>query len=217
MSKLIMILSGEDIIQRHRSKKGLDLYYRYNGKVPILISGSHSGYLGRETPSWMKKECWQARDFLISQGISNEKISCEEHSLDTLGNFYFSQPLIRDNEDEIDLVTDKFHMDRSLWCARLVFGNSKKFVPILTEQTQNTPYQKTIENLQIALLRIDMTRYDVKSGDYTTLTKFMNDVHPFYCNGQAKPSTFGSMIKAFGNKKALKFLPTQKQAYKKDI
>lgn len=74
---LIMILSGEDTKERHRSKKAMQIFSEFNGDTPILVSGSHSGFLGRELPKGMKRECHQIADFLISQSIPSEKITCE--------------------------------------------------------------------------------------------------------------------------------------------
>ena len=209
-----MLLSGENVDKRHRSKKTVELYRGYNGDVPILISGSHSGYLGRTIPQGMKPECHQAREFLISQGIPERDIRLEDSSLDTLGNFYFSRPLIEREQQTVDLVTDAFHMNRSLWCSRLVFGNSKTFVPSVTAQTTNTNFQKFMESLQVRLLGRDMGKYGVKEGDYDALGRFMNEVHPFYCAGKPEPSAFGLMVRLFQNKGLMKLLPTQKQAYK---
>ena len=211
---LVMILSGEDVERRHRSRRAIELYRKYNENVPILISGSHSGYLGRELPEGMIRECWQIKEFLLSEGVPEEAITCEERSLDTLGNFYLSHSIIKDDQEKIDLVTDAFHMMRSLWCSELVFGNTREFNPQSTTQKINTRYQKWIESLQVALLSRDMKRYCVKNGDYGALTRFMKEVHPFYCGGKAKPSNFGLMVKVLKNKKLLRMLPTQRQAYK---
>ena len=211
---LIMVLSGEDTKERHRSKKAIEVYQRFDGEAPILVSGSHSGYLGREVPKRMTRECHQARDYLISQGIPERDISCEEASLDTIGNFYFSYPLIGEHQNRIDLVTDEFHMNRSMWCARLVFGDSKVFVPSRTTQTGNTYFKRVMEELQVILLSQDMKKYDVKDGDYEALSRFMNDVHPFYCQDQPGFSMFGLMVRLFKNKRLREMLPTQKQAYK---
>ena len=213
MSNLIMLLSGEDVDERNRSRKAMEIYQRSEGATPILISGSHSGYLGRTIPQGMQPECYQARDFLISQGIPERDIKVEDSSLDTLGNFYFSHPIIG-KEQEIDLVTDTFHMKRSLWCARLVFGDSKRFIPNTTDKTGNTKYQRFMEGLQIRLLSRDMGKYGVKEGDYEALGRFMNKVHPFYCQGRPEPSAFGFMVGMFNNKRLMRLLPTQKQAYK---
>lgn len=214
MSQLIMMLSGEDTERRHRSRKTIDVHYSFFGQAPILISGSHSGYLGRKLPTGMTSECEQAKDFLVSNQIPEKDITLEYSSLDTLGNFYFSYPLIREEQNQVYLVTDRFHMKRSLWCSRLVFGSSKEFIPCLTGQTRNTGYQKLIENLQIVLLKGDMMRYGVAEGDYEALGNFMYESHPFYYVGEQKPSLFGVMVRLFSNKTMFKMLPTQKQAYK---
>lgn len=214
MSDLILLLSGEDVDERNRSKKTLELYSHYSTTVPILIAGSHSGYLGRTIPHGMKPECQQAREFLISQGVPERDIRVEDTSLDTLGNFYFSYPLIEVGQKTVDLVTDAFHMGRSLWCARRVFGDSKTFVPNVTTKAENTRFQRFMEHMQVTLLSHDMKKHRVREGDYDALTRFMDEVHPFYCQGPPSTSAFGLMVKMFNHKRLMTLLPTQKQAYK---
>lgn len=214
-SSLIMVLSGENTVQRHRSKTTLELYHQQHGKTPILISGSHSGFLGRELPPKMKRECHQTADYLISQGIPSAHIRCEESSLCTLGNFYFSQPMILPDQYQIALVTDPFHMNRSLWCSRTVFGDSKEVTPVPTQNPFSGLYKSFIEKVQVRLLTRDLRRFGVKDGDYDSLTEFMRQTHPFYCASTPNWSMYGTFVNVL--KKNMKFtrfiLPTQRQAY----
>ncbi|MBS3081951.1 YdcF family protein, partial [Candidatus Pacearchaeota archaeon] len=176
---LIMILSGEDLSQRHRSKKAIALYRDYNGEVPILISGSHSGFFGRELPKDMERECRQAEKFLMSKGIPRETIICEEQSLDTLGNFYFSHQLIEPSKKKIALITDPFHMNRSRYCANLVFGEDAEFISEPTDNPQGGLYISFIEWIQRVIIARDMETLGIKKGDYKRLRDFIERVHPF--------------------------------------
>jgi len=166
-------------------------------------------------PIEMKRECHQVADYLISQGIPSDKITCEEQSLCTIGNFYFSHQLISPEQREISLITDPFHMNRSSYCAQLVFGKDKSFTPELTDNPRGGLYTSFIEWIQRAIIAKDMKRLNINNGDYQALTRFMNQTHPFYCEGTPEKSSYGKFIKVLGaNKKFAKFfLPTQRQAY----
>ena len=212
-----MILSGEHRRERHRSKKALELFRRYKGEVSILITGSHSGLLGRDLPRGMNKECYDMADFLVINDIPVSRMRIEERSVCTLGNFFFSYPLIDENETDIELITDRFHMGRSLWCAEAVFGNKKKFTPAYTSNEQTSHYKIFMEKMQTALLKADFNIYKVKMGDYDSLNRFMREVHPFYCENpeRMKLSAYRTFVRIFKNPWiAQRFLPTQKQAYR---
>ncbi len=213
---LIMVLSGEDPQARHRSKKAIEIYQAYDGEAPILVSGSHSGLLGRELPSGMARECHQSQEFLISQGVPERDVTCEEASLCTLGNFYFSQPLIKENQQSVYVVTDPFHMKRSMWCSRVIFGLEKEFTAQETANDSNSPYKKAIESLQMALLGRDFRNRGIEAGDSEAMRDFFENAHPFYCAGSPEKTWYGIFIRLFqGNIRLAKaLLPTQAQAYK---
>ena len=212
---LIMILSGEDTKLRHRSQRAIQMFSESNGDTPILVSGSHSGFLGRTLPKEMKRECHQVADFLLSQGVPKRMISCEEQSLDTLGNFYFSRQLIGADQREIALITDPFHMGRSRYCAELVFGDSKHFNPEPTNNPRSGSYTRFIEWIQKVIVAKDMKKLGVERGDYSALSRFMEKAHPFYSKDTPEKSLYGRFIALFRGNMALAkfFLPTQRQAY----
>ena len=86
---LILVLSGEDTTQRHRSKRAIEMYTQQRANTPILVSGSHSGFLGREVPQTMQGECHQTANYLVSQGIPVEHIKCrnsDSHTHHKQGN-----------------------------------------------------------------------------------------------------------------------------------
>lgn len=214
---LIMVLSGENPVERHRSKKAVELYFKYGEQVPILVSGSHSGLLGRTLPEGMKRECHQTRDSIASKNVPSDSIRLEENSLCTLGNFFLSFPHIRSHELEIDLVTDKFHMSRSLWCSNVLFGGTKKFNPQNTENALANPYSIFIESFQKKLLGLDFLIYGVSPGEYDSIFRYMREVHPFYSESTPPFSFYGVFTKIMQNKRlAQRILPTQKQAYSKE-
>lgn len=219
--KLIMVLSGENRTERHRSKRTAELYFEYNEKTPILISGSHSGLLGREKPDGMIKECDEVLGSLMSLGVPKNAVRRESKSLCTLGNFFMSYPLISEEENDIDLVTDDFHVSRARWCSKVVFGNvaegNKLFFPKTTTNFKNNLYTRLMEGVQTAILSEDLARFGVTPGDYGSLKRYMETTHPFYSTDpeNQRSSLYGKFINIFKNKKISQtFLPTQKQAYK---
>lgn len=114
--KFYLVLTGEG--EKHpRSKKVLQLVKKdiKKGKnFKIIISGFSSFNLDAKV-----SEASVIQDFFIKNGISKIDIILEENSMDTLGNMVFScdilQRLIKkfDENVEIILVTEKFHMNRS--------------------------------------------------------------------------------------------------------
>lgn len=215
---LILTLAGEDRKERHRSKRTLELYVENEQRTPIILTGSHSGLLGRNVPQGMEPECLQMRDYLIKKRVSPNQIRIEGQSLDTFANFYYSAQLIEREKKYIDLVTDWFHMPRALWCAQRVFGKSKILTPRLADETEPTRKAALVERLMTNILAADCMLYHIQPGNYTRLTTYMNEVHPFHHTNE-KPlfSFYGlwtGMMRRWGMGLAKKVMPSQAQAYR---
>lgn len=161
-------------------------------------------------------ECLQTKRAIgeLAQNLDPPEIKTETSSLDTLGNFYFSRGIIADVET-VYLVTDAFHMPRSLLCADIVFSNQTRFNPIIAGENKSTFYQRVIEQLNSIVLKKDLADYGVIYGDYHSLSRYMLSAHPFYSTFEPRPSLYRRYVDIFQNKfLAQIFLPTQKQAYK---
>ena len=107
----------------HRKVEG-----RTEGLTILLTGGKSSSYVlrGVEVPTEaeiMKRE-------LVSRGVSEDRITLEEGSYDTVGNVILSFPKIRAiGANKVVLIAEEPMMDRALKITRKVFGSSYELIP----------------------------------------------------------------------------------------
>ncbi len=75
------------------------------------------------------------KEHLEFMGISPDRIITEERSFDTVTNFLYSLPLLPEGTERVGIVTNDFHLFRSLAVARKMSG--LEFHPI---SAPSTPY-----------------------------------------------------------------------------
>ncbi len=97
--------------------------YRKGIAGKIIVSGG-----GLRTRSG-KTEGEEMMTYLVKHGIPKNAIKAECKSKNTIGNAFFSRPLIRKGSS-IVIVTSEFHLPRSEYIFRKLYGNGymMKFV-----------------------------------------------------------------------------------------
>ena len=123
--KYIIILGAQikgnritNVLER-RLNKGIE-YLQENPKTLCIVSGGKG--IGEDI-----SEAEAMADYLKSNGIDEERIYMEDKSKNTLENLEFSKQLIDNLEkDEIGIVTNNFHIYRSMKTAN-VLGYKKIF------------------------------------------------------------------------------------------
>lgn len=120
-------LKGAELSQTLKFRLDRTLSYLSNNKdIPIIVSG---GQGADEDIS----EAEAMNNYLVSNGISQERIILENKSTSTEENLLFSKEMMKDQgivQPKIFLVTSDFHMFRAKYIARnldyVVFGLSSK-------------------------------------------------------------------------------------------
>ena len=214
-----MVLSGESSETRSRSKKALERFRRHNGKVKVLVSGSHSGLFGKDIPNGMEPDYRPIKNFLLENEVEEDSIVIENESLDTLGNLFFARNrgLITTDHQRVELITDAFHMPRSRKFAKCIYNSQTTFNPIessgLDKDWKKRLFRFTFEKAQEKLILADLKIHGVKEGDFRSLRKYIFEVQPFYSNNR-KASLYGLFILPFKAFPTLqRILPTQVNAY----
>ena len=118
-------------IGRSRVEKAVSSY-RSNQSSRLIFSGKYSYRLTFIPP---KTEAQAMKEYALALGVKLEHIYLEENSMDTLGNAYFSkQILFKYNWKNILIITSNFHLARTQYIFKKVFGREFNFdiVPSLT-------------------------------------------------------------------------------------
>ncbi len=125
--EIYLILGGENEVVRPRcnaclvhARAQLDVDKDFWLHTKILCSGQRFLTAPSRIP-----ESVLMREYLIANGIPHTVILTEEQSLDTLGNFVFSYPIIESfHPSKVFLVTDNSHMVRASRVFSTIFGSS---------------------------------------------------------------------------------------------
>jgi uncharacterized SAM-binding protein YcdF (DUF218 family) len=173
---LLVLGSGNSMI---RAKHAENLYLTNKNKndsdLKLILSG------GKKLESSFSEA--EHMQIALSYSIPLSDLIIEIQSLDTLGNFVFSKPLIEqglsgDVSKKLGVVTDPYHMNRSLWIAKHVLGSSYEVVPFATDFKAD--YQKTIKEILIKnALGLDFKRRNIKTGDFDKIKDFMMNTNMY--------------------------------------
>ena len=109
----------EDYELKGRIRIGIEVLQRYDGDYLILSGGKTSSRI---------PECEIMAKYAIGLGVDSARIVKECHSLDTIGNGYFTRKLIDSlkNVKSVCVVSSCYHMPRVKYVFEMCFGNNKK-------------------------------------------------------------------------------------------
>lgn len=192
---LLVLGSGDSLRRAERAKSA---YVCLNNlKSADDLNFVLSGGVGK-----LKKEYRSEAEIMrayLAESVPNSNLFLEEEALDTVGNFVFSKPII-DNllsgsiSKNVGVVTDPFHMRRSLWLADHVFGAKYSFLPVLTEFSPSIS-QLVQEYLVFNALKIDFKINKINRGDFDEVSDFMLNTSIYSQN--AKASLYSSLFRCY--------------------
>jgi uncharacterized SAM-binding protein YcdF (DUF218 family) len=146
----------------------------------IILSGKEYGF---NAANLKITEAELMRDYLIKKGIPTEDMYLETEALDTLGNMAFSREIVDNlNSKEINIITDAFHMKRSMWAAKRIFGNNYEINPLPTNY-KGTLVERIIEIGVLNAWKFDLR--NIKNGDIDEFKRYINERNLMY-NKNAK-------------------------------
>ena len=102
-----------------RIRIGIEVLQRYDADYLVLSGGKTSSRI---------PECEVMKKYAIGLGADPAKIVKECHSLDTIGNGYFTRGLIDSlkNVKSVYVVSSCYHMPRVKYVFKMCFGDDKK-------------------------------------------------------------------------------------------
>ena len=102
--------SGPSIVLKYRLDAACS-YLRENPDTVCVVSGGRG-------PNEPRTEAEVMREYLLEQGIPEERILTEDRAQNTQQNIRFSMELIDPEEDSVGIVTNNFHVFRGCALAR---------------------------------------------------------------------------------------------------
>lgn len=175
MFDVILILSG-GIDQNgklpsrviNRLQEGLKLHTKHPS-TPILLSGKYVHSCKNPPPI---TEAKAMKNYLLKQGCKANLI-LEEKAQDTIGNAYFSKPvLIQNNWDNLAIITSDFHIPRAKYTFEKILGPSYKLT-FFKAKAEIDPNEEVVFTL---------IKNWLDSITHTQIEGFIQTKHPVYKN-----------------------------------
>ncbi len=155
----------------------------------IIIAGNSSGFYSYE---FNETDSGLMRNNFISCGIDEKVIFIEEESLDTLANFYYIEPILKElNVTDAAIVTDAYHIKRAIWSAKFVLGRNYTFYPFATSK-KGSFTEKLKEFGIISSQKLDLFIFGIKPGNRSSFKNYLETKHPFHApkTGNNPPFSF---------------------------
>lgn len=178
----IIVPGGEDS-SRLRSQHALELLlgvqqeYRHQ---PIIVATGKAkasyNYQQFESEAQATLHYIKLLHFSLQNPLSESLLLAEEDSLDTFGNFYFSKKLLDQKlsgfvRKSIGVVTNPYHMDRALWCAKQFF-KGYEIEPLETPKLFSYAKKHLKENIGLNIFKLALRYQDPE--------QFLQERHPLY-------------------------------------
>lgn len=133
-----------------RIEKAVQVYNEGASKN-ILMSGAYSNKISF-TP--MKTEAQAMKDYAVSLGIPEGNIFCEEFSMETVGNAFFSKEVVKEKGWKTFLVvTSDFHAERTAYIFQKTFGEACEVVSASHVSPEELEVRKQKEQEALAWLK----------------------------------------------------------------
>lgn len=95
----------------YRRLKASEIYLKENPETLVIVSGGQG-------PGEDITEAEAMKNFLLENGIESERILVEDKSTNTVENILYSKELITKDDAKVAVVTNGFHVFRSISIAR---------------------------------------------------------------------------------------------------
>ncbi|MDP3728250.1 MAG: YdcF family protein [bacterium] len=165
------------LIGKSRVEKGVELYKR-GAAQRMLFCGAYS-YKVKNIPA--STEAQAMRNYACTLGIAREHCFLEEQSKDTIGNGYFAKQFLeRQNWRSFFVVTSNYHLPKTEYAFKKVFGNEFSFelVPSLTYLSTDEILERLDSEKEKIHLYKELFK-DVLDGDDRAVAKAMTRL-PWY-------------------------------------
>ncbi len=187
---VLLVLGGEGE-EKGRTLQAYHAYIFLKEDPQIILTGD------KIFPSNEEPHAIKMRDYLRSLRVEEDKLTTETKARDTLGQIYFTQPIMEQMlsgniKKRIGLVTDHYHMKRGLWTAKNMINSNYEIQPIPTKN-KGTKLQQIKEKIIMTAWVRDMKKYNIDLNNRESATHYMNEIHPLHAQNPP-PSLYKKLV-----------------------
>lgn len=162
-----------------RVRKAIELYAQ--GIAPkIITSGKWTYHLDTPPP---RTEAAAMKAYAEELGVQPDSIICEDESMDTLGNIYFTKMHIAEPHGwrNLTIVASDEHLSRARYLCEKICGDEYDFEYQESERVlSDADYAKELVHERDSLATTRKWLDGVENGDDTEIWRLVRLTHPAY-------------------------------------
>ena len=162
-----------------RARRAVELY-RSGRAGRIVMSGSHGMY----DPLPARTEAAAMAEIAVAAGVPPGRITAETRSRDTIGNIWFTKPLLGSPSGQgVTVVTTDWHAARVRYLAQVIWGPGYQvdIEPLAGEADTRSPEE--IARWEAGLLAVSRRWFAaVRPGDDAAIAAVLARDHPVYAD-----------------------------------
>lgn len=153
--------------------------YRSGQAHRIVMSGAYGMY----DPPPPRVEATAMAEIAVAAGVPPDAITAETRSRDTIGNIWFTKPLLGGpGRQRVIVVTSGWHAARVRYLAQVIWGPGYRVAMELTSETSTRPPQE-IACWETGLLAVSRRWFaTVRPGDDAAIAAILARDHPIYAD-----------------------------------
>lgn len=153
-----------------RLEKAKEIFNK-SKNAKILFCGRYS-FLYSKSSHPVKTEAQAGKEYLLRIGVPGKNIYMENRSKDTIGNAYYAKKLyfIPRKEKKLIIITSDFHLERSKFIFKKIFGRGYNIKFIATPSFIKRKIKtKLIERQKELIEKTKLVFQGMKDGDHNFL------------------------------------------------
>jgi len=168
---------GPATVARARRAAGL---YRSGRAARIVMSGAYGMY----DPPPPRAEAAAMAEIAVAEGVPPGSVTAETRSRDTIGNIWFTKPLLGEPAGQVvTVVTSDWHATRVRYLAQVIWGPGYQVAvePLAGEAGTRPPEE--IARWEAGLLAVSRRWFaGVRPGDDAAIAAVLARDHPVYAD-----------------------------------
>jgi vancomycin permeability regulator SanA len=154
--------------------------YRSGRAQRIVMSGAYGMY----DPPPPRAEAAAMAEIAVAAGVPRDSITAETRSRDTIGNVWFTKPLLGEPAGQrVTVVTSEWHSARVRYLAQVIWGPGYQVVMELLAGETSTRSPEEIARWEAGLLAVSRRWFAaVRPGDDTAIAAVLARDHPVYAD-----------------------------------
>jgi uncharacterized SAM-binding protein YcdF (DUF218 family) len=162
-----------------RARRAAELY-RSGRARRIVMSGAY----GMFDPPPLRAEATAMAQIAVAAGVAEDHIAVEARSRDTIGNIWFTKPMLAEHRwHRVIVVTSGWHAPRVRYLTQTIWGPSYSVAIEPATDGKSTRSREEIATWEAGLLAVSQRWFaTIRPGDDAAIAAVLAWEHPIYAS-----------------------------------